>query len=125
MIPRTAVSLAEDRRVRGLAAASALSSRLVGGPSYALKLPVIDISESVPARRVHRAVRPQARTESGPLRRGPAAPRIPLPGYAWVAKITQITDANVAFPGFVSPRALAGGTGPRSTGNAPALRPAR
>jgi N-methylhydantoinase A len=85
-----------------------LSSRLVKGGGYALKLPVIDVSE-VGAGGGSIIWRDGA----GVLKVGPhSAGSIPGPAcYGRGGKLPTVTDANVVL-GYLSPVAIAGGTVP-------------
>lgn len=85
-----------------------LSSRLVKGGGYALKLPVIDISE-VGAGGGSIAWFDKA----GALKVGPrSAGAVPGPAcYGMGGTEATVTDANIAL-GFLNPTALAGGTVP-------------
>ena len=85
-----------------------LSSRLVKGGGYALKLPVIDISE-VGAGGGSLVWRDGA----GHLRVGPhSAGSVPGPAcYGRGGTLPTVTDANVVL-GYLSPVAIAGGTVP-------------
>jgi N-methylhydantoinase A len=85
-----------------------LSSRLVKGGGYALKLPVIDISEvGAGGGSIVRIDR------GGVLKVGPdSAGAVPGPAcYGLGGTQPTVTDANVVL-GFVNPHALAGGTVP-------------
>lgn len=85
-----------------------LSSRLVKGGGYALKLPVIDISE-VGAGGGSIVWRDGA----GVLKVGPhSAGSVPGPAcYSRGGKLPTVTDANVVL-GYLNPVAIAGGTVP-------------
>ena len=85
-----------------------LSSRLVKGGGYALKLPVIDVSE-VGAGGGSIIWRDSA----GVLKVGPhSAGSVPGPAcYNRGGKLPTVTDANVVL-GYLSPVAIAGGTVP-------------
>ena len=85
-----------------------LSSRLVKGGGYALKLPMIDISE------VGAGGGSIAWFDRGhALKVGPqSAGAVPGPAcYAMGGELATVTDANVVL-GFINPLALAGGTVP-------------
>ncbi|MSP49212.1 MAG: hydantoinase/oxoprolinase family protein [Alphaproteobacteria bacterium] len=91
-----------------------LSSRLVKGAGYALKLPVIDISE------VGAGGGSLVRFDrGGGLKVGPeSAGAVPGPAcYGLGGVEPTVTDANVIL-GFVNPKALAGGTVPIDAGKA-------
>ena len=93
-----------------------LSSRLVKGAGYALKLPVIDISE------VGAGGGSLVRFDrGGALKVGPdSAGAMPGPAcYGLGGTEPTVTDANVVL-GFVNPAALAGGTVPIDAGKAEA-----
>jgi N-methylhydantoinase A len=91
-----------------------LSSRLVKGGGYALKLPMIDISE------VGAGGGSIAWFDRGhALKVGPAsAGAVPGPAaYGLGGELATVTDANVVL-GFINPAALAGGTVPVDAGRA-------
>ncbi len=83
-----------------------LSSRLVKGGGYALKLPVIDVSEVGAGGgslvRVDAAGAVKVGPESAGAAPGPVC-------YGRGGRIATVTDANVVL-GFLNPTALAGGT---------------
>ncbi|MEJ0071566.1 MAG: hydantoinase/oxoprolinase family protein [Pseudomonadota bacterium] len=105
MIEAGALTRTDEYEVGG---GISLSSRLVKGGGYALKLPVIDISEvgagggSV-----------VWFDKGGALKVGPgSAGAVPGPAcYAMGGTEATVTDANVVL-GFINPEALAGGTLP-------------
>ncbi len=91
-----------------------LSSRLVKGAGYALKLPVIDISEVGAGGgslvKFDRGGGLKVGPESAGAAPGPAC-------YGLGGTEATVTDANVML-GFVNPKALAGGTVPIDAGKA-------
>jgi len=105
MIEKGAIARTDEYEVGG---GISLSSRLVKGGGYALKLPVIDISE----------VGAGGGSlvwfdKGGALKVGPrSAGAVPGPAcYGAGGMDATVTDANVVL-GFVNPRALAGGSVP-------------
>ncbi|MFN2643828.1 MAG: hydantoinase/oxoprolinase family protein [Burkholderiales bacterium] len=105
MIEKGTIARTDEYEVGG---GISLSSRLVKGGGYALKLPVIDISE----------VGAGGGSivwfdKGGALKVGPrSAGAVPGPAcYGAGGKDATVTDANVVL-GFVNPRALAAGTVP-------------
>ena len=105
MIEKGTIARTDEYEVGG---GISLSSRLVKGGGYALKLPVIDISE----------VGAGGGSlvwfdKGGALKVGPrSAGAVPGPAcYGTGGKDATVTDANVVL-GFVNPKALAGGTVP-------------
>ena len=104
-------SLIEDGRAQGtdeyeVGGGISLNSRLVKGGGYALKLPVIDVSEVGAGG--GSIVRIDA---AGALKVGPqSAGAIPGPAcYGAGGEEPTVTDANVVL-GYLNPTALAGGT---------------
>jgi N-methylhydantoinase A len=105
MIEKGAIARTDEYEVGG---GISLSSRLVKGGGYALKLPVIDISE----------VGAGGGSivwfdKGGALKVGPrSAGAVPGPAcYGTGGQDATVTDANVVL-GFVNPKALAAGTVP-------------
>jgi N-methylhydantoinase A len=105
MIEKGTIARTDEYEVGG---GISLSSRLVKGGGYALKLPVIDISE----------VGAGGGSivwfdKGGALKVGPrSAGAVPGPAcYGTGGRDATVTDANVVL-GFVNPKALAGGTVP-------------
>lgn len=105
LIERGRISRTDEYEVGG---GISLSSRLVKGGGYALKLPVIDISEvgAGGGSIVHF-------DKGGALKVGPeSAGAVPGPAcYDMGGAEATVTDANVVL-GFINPTALAGGTVP-------------
>jgi len=105
MIEKGTIARTDEYEVGG---GISLSSRLVKGGGYALKLPVIDISEVGAGGGSMVWFDKGGALKVGPLSAG----AVPGPAcYGTGGKDATVTDANVVL-GFVNPKALAGGTVP-------------